>query len=65
MKTMTFDEMVVAIDEAKLIQARADSLIWKMAPLLVGRLRSAGGNTLAALKRELRDYNIHTGRWDK
>ena len=40
-----------------------------LAELLVGRLRFAsklyrGNRAVAALKKELRDFNIHTGRWN-
>lgn len=37
-----------------------------MAKLIVDNLKSVSSNdTLAALKRELADYSIHTGRWRK
>jgi len=37
-----------------------------MAALLKGRLRDVNSHsTLKALKRELREYNIRTGRWSE
>lgn len=44
---------------------RADQCIKDMAELCAGKLRSAGvsGYALKKLKRELANYNIHTGRW--
>ncbi len=44
---------------------RADQCIKDMAELCAGKLESAGvsGYTLKKLKRELANYNIHTGRW--
>ncbi len=35
-----------------------------MANLLVGRLRHAWTDDVAKLKRELRNFNIHTRKWD-
>lgn len=58
-----FDEMRQAVAEAKVTLSAADGVAADMARMLVGRLRCASGYTLQQLKRELRDYNIHTGRW--
>lgn len=58
-----FDTMRAAMDEARQVQAAADSQANKMANMLRGRLRKVGSYNLAALKRELRDFNMHTGEW--
>lgn len=57
------DEVRAAVDEAKIALRAADSVAATMAHLLVGRLRHVPTWTLSYLKRELRDYNIHTGTW--
>lgn len=46
---------------------RADSFIAELADVIAGRLRKGrvSASTLAALKRELEDYNIRTGKWKK
>lgn len=58
-----FDTMRRALREAELTQAAADEQAAAMASLLVGRLRHCGEYALKRLKRELRDFNIHTGTW--
>jgi hypothetical protein len=60
-----FDEMRGAVAEAKQTLAAADSVAGEMASLLVGRLRCATVRSwdLKRLKKELRDFNIHTGTW--
>ncbi len=60
---MTFDEMDVAIWDAKRTISRADVVIVKLADLLCGHLKVVGEGTLGSLKRELRDFNMHTGCW--
>lgn len=64
---MTFDEMSRAVEEANSTIRKADMHVNKMAHICAGRLRAAGvGHTaLCALKRELADYNMHTGEWKK
>jgi mevalonate kinase len=49
-------------------KALMDRLNWRLGDMLdicAGHLRTArvSHKTLAILKRELRDYNIHTGSW--
>jgi hypothetical protein len=62
--TNAFDDVRAAVDLAKFQLEAADSVATNMAKLLVGRLRRVNGhNALAALKRELQDYNIQTGKW--
>lgn len=58
-----FDLMRAAVQEAKTTMEAADAMAPKIAPLLRGRLRKCCGGDLEALKRELRDFNIHTGSW--
>jgi hypothetical protein len=43
----------------------ADNAVKMVASLCAGRLRIAGvsGYVLEKLKRELKDYNMHTGCW--
>jgi hypothetical protein len=59
----TYD-MERAVNETREQIKEADRLATSLANILRGRLRhvnSAGA--LKELKRELRDYNIHTGTW--
>lgn len=58
-----FDELRAALDQARMLNRALDNQADSMAHLLVGRLRNLSPYRLSALKRELRDYNIHTGRW--
>ena len=62
---MDIYEMKVAVDSAQSDIDRAGTLVNRMAGMCAGRLRLAGVriDTLNRLKRELRDYNIHTERW--
>lgn len=60
--------MEQAVDAANAELRRADAVAEKMAKLLVGRLRKisdtwSGHKTLAALKRELQDFNAQAARW--
>lgn len=59
----TFDAMRQALSEAADIQRAADMNSEHMAQMLRGRLRHVSAWTLSELKRELRDFNIHTGEW--
>lgn len=59
-----FDEMRAAVAEAEILMRAADSVSCQMARMLVGRLRKVESTyVLEQLKRELRQFNIHTGRW--
>ncbi len=62
---MNFDEMHAAVKDAENTLRLADLHVSKMANLVAGRLRSGdvSGRVLAELKRELANYNIHTGKW--
>lgn len=63
--TMTFSEMATAVEEARSTLSNADNYVGKMAKMLVGRLRKGDVPiyVLSALKKELRDWNIHTNSW--
>ncbi len=54
-----------AINEAKETLRKADERVGIMAGLCAGRLRKSAVScdTFEQLKRELRDYNIHTVMW--
>lgn len=58
-----FDTMRTALSEARAALGAADHYARQMAWLLDGRLRQVDANTLKNLKRQLRDFNIHTGDW--
>ena len=60
-----WDEMREAFKEAEIAVKAADAITNDMARMLRGRLRKVDGWLLADLKRELRDFNIHTSRWNK
>lgn len=62
---MTYDEINKALDEARWLMQRADTVAEKVLPFAVGRLRRLDVNhdTLRSLKRELADWNSHTGKW--
>lgn len=58
-----FDELTTAIEAAKQVRRACDNNANAMAELLLGSLRNVSRWKLERLKRELRDFNIHTGRW--
>lgn len=62
---MNFSDAYKAAEEARETLHAADVLTRQIADLAAGRLRKSGvaGSTLTALKRELRDWNIHTYEW--
>ncbi|SDS24394.1 hypothetical protein SAMN05216198_1522 [Halopseudomonas litoralis] len=62
---ISFDQMVGAVEQAHTTIRRADRVAGQMARLLRGRLRSADipNYILRDLKKELRDFNMHTGEW--
>lgn len=57
------EEMQAALRDANATLYAADCVASTIARMLVGRLRRADCATLAKLKRELRDFNMHTGTW--
>jgi hypothetical protein len=59
-----FDDVRAAVQAARFQLEAADSVATNMAYLLDGRLRKVNGTrVLANLKRQLADFNIHTGKW--
>lgn len=61
-----FDEMRNAVAEARNTLSAADNISNSMACLLEGRMRKVWNKeALCAIKKELRDYNIHTREWKK
>lgn len=58
-----WDEVKSALSQARAVSYALDRHASDMAKLLRGRLRCCDNSVLAALKRELREYNIHTGEW--
>lgn len=60
---MTLVEMHDAVNDARQTLRKVADVSNKMADMLVGNLRHANDSTAARLKKELADYNIHTGRW--
>ena len=59
-----FEDIRRAVVQAETTLRAADTVADSMARLLAGRLRHvASGYVLTKLKRELRDWNIHTGSW--
>lgn len=59
-----FDEVRTAVEQAQFQLQAADHVATNMAQLLRGRMRKVGSHAaLTALKKELADYNIHTGKW--
>lgn len=58
-----WDEMRLAYQEAENQIKSADGVVNDMANMLRGRLRKVNQFYLKQIKRELRDFNIGTGRW--
>jgi hypothetical protein len=59
-----FDDVRAAVQAAKFQLEAADSVATNMAALLVDRLRKVNSTaTLAALKRELQEFNSQTRTW--
>lgn len=61
---MTYDEARAILKTAQTSCEAADSLTDGIAALLAGRLRKIrNGAVLRALKKELQNYDMTTGRW--
>lgn len=65
-----FDEIRIKLNEADNANRAVDANVLEMARLIKGRLRSASAGkafwelgALASLKKELRGFNLTTGRW--
>lgn len=52
-----------AVEEAEQTMRAADNCANDMAKVLQGRLRKVSDWNLKKLKAELKNYNMHTGRW--
>lgn len=63
--SLTYHDIEQARIDAQQTLAKADQATRQAAQLIKGRLRSAGVPSwvLEELKRELKDYNMHTGQW--
>jgi hypothetical protein len=56
-------EMRRNINEAKEVLRNADEIAGLIAAILPGRLRHVPSWILCDMKKELRDFNAHTGNW--
>lgn len=62
-ETLSFYQIQQSITAARETLRNADRQANEMAKLIVGRLRHVDGWVLDNLKRELRDFNMHTRSW--
>jgi len=62
---MRWAEMTDAVAEAKTTIAIAGSIAADMGRILCGKLRTCDAGDLCDLKRELRGFNMTTGKWKK
>jgi hypothetical protein len=62
---MKYYDMDNAIQQASEAISISDCYVNKMAQIIAGRLRHGGVScgVLEQLKKELKDYNIHTSCW--
>ena len=67
---MNYNEMVLAVEDARRTNIQFESQIKKLAALLKGHLRSVNKDngyystqTLVDLKRELSEFNSKTRKW--
>lgn len=60
-----FTDMVAAVNDARSTLNRADRFVDEMARMCDGRLRAVNTVTLRRIKRELSDFNAHTGEWKR
>lgn len=60
-----YDLLESAVTQAKAVMSASDRHAEQFARLLEGRLRHVSTYRLKELKRELRSFNMHTGRWAK
>jgi len=58
-----YTEMRDAVEDANTTLRAADRCANDLAYLLRGRLRHVSGTNLEALKRELKNFNMHTYLW--
>jgi hypothetical protein len=62
---MNYQDVRKARDQAEYTLNNADKVVREAVSLIKGRLKSSRVSWLALneLKRELRNYNMHTGSW--
>lgn len=60
-----FDELQRSLSVARDVKRACERYANSMVDLLEDNLRSVSEHRLARLKKELRKFNIHTGRWSK
>lgn len=66
MSENAWDVMRASIQQAQSTLRAVDAYANSMADVIVGRLRKVDdADTLRALKRELRDFDMVTGRWKR
>lgn len=58
-----FDELRGAIYQARELDRAVATYAGTLASLLRGKLHHCSDADLCALKKELQDYNMHTGVW--
>lgn len=57
------DLMRAAVEQARSVSRACDNQADNMAFLIAGRLRHVSASRLVDLKKELRRFNITTGKW--
>lgn len=60
-----FDQMRAAVQAARALNRAVDDQANAIADLLEGRLENVSRYRLARLKKQLKRFNAHTGRWDQ
>lgn len=58
-----YNTMQQAVSEARQTMDAADYIANSMADILQGRLRKVSRGKLRSLKKELTEFNAHTGEW--
>ena len=58
-----FDSVTAAVQNGNMLQRAIRNQADSLAYLLTGNLRHANTYNLTRLKKELRDFNMHTGEW--
>ena len=63
--SLTMEQLDSAVQEARQTIRNGDIVARRLASIVAGRLRMSDVDiwVLKELKRELRDFNIHTGTW--
>ncbi len=58
-----FDQVMTAVEQARILNRAVDLQTQQMAMLITGRLRGVNPDTLKSLKRELAAFDAHRGKW--